>query len=340
MWKKIWEGKMEYKNMELFNVVELLKADDGILMTRIPESLRMQLNEGVQTRAIMPAGCEMRFNLKSGEARIVLKANTGDKGIAEVYQGSFLFAHHFITDAASEIRVALPANLGKLRELAGLNNSPFDPALTRIVLPHRTAVRILQVEGNFALPENGQVPAGRYLAYGSSITHGAASIRPAGSYVMRTAQLLGVDLINIGFGGGAHCEEKMADYLAARQDWDFATLEMGINMVTTFEADEFRRRVEYFISKIAGAHPDKYMFCMDIFPFHIEFPGGDEKTETFRKIVKDAAAAVKSAKVIHIDGRDILKSSAGLTVDLVHPSPAGMEEMALNLSGIIKENMA
>ena len=42
----------------------------------------------------------------------------------------------------------------------------------------------------------------------------------------------------------------MADYIAGRDDWDFATLEMGINMIGDFDVEEFRSRVEYFIPKI------------------------------------------------------------------------------------------
>ena len=64
------------------------------------------------------------------------------------------------------------------------------------------------------------------------------------------AQLLGVDLINLGFGGGACLEPEIADYIAGRQDWDFASLELGINLLRQVEPEEFARRVDYFVERI------------------------------------------------------------------------------------------
>jgi lysophospholipase L1-like esterase len=327
---------MVYKNMSLYNVAEVVETDGGIILTRIPEGLRVSLNDAAKTRAVMPAGCEMRFNLKSKEARILLKGNEGERGIAEVYQGNFLLSYHFVADSIYEIRVSLPKNIEKLKEISSEKSLPFDAGLTRVVLPHIVTLKVIDIEGDFAPAREEQSPSKRYLTYGSSITHGQASIRPTGSYAMRTAEYLGVDLINLGFGGGAHCEKQMADYIADRQDWDFASLELGINMVGGFEVEEFRKRVKYFIPRITEAHPDKYIFCIDMFTFYMDYDRSAEKQNTFRKIVKDVVKDIGSKKVIHIDGRDILRSINGLAVDLVHPSPAGMEEMAMNLSSIIK----
>ena len=47
----------------------------------------------------------------------------------------------------------------------------FDAGLTRIILPYTTCV-IKGIEGDFDLPRKEQMPEARYLAYGSSITHG------------------------------------------------------------------------------------------------------------------------------------------------------------------------
>jgi hypothetical protein len=331
------EGRnMDYKGMCLHNVAEVVEENGGIMLTRIPEGLRASLNDNAKTRAVMPAGCELRFNLKSREAKISLKAEDERTGIAEVYQGNFLMSHHFVTDSVSEIRISLPGSIEKLKRIALEKGLPFDAGLTRVVLPHIVTLKIVDIEGDFEPSGENQTPSKRYLTYGSSITHGQTSIRPAGSYAMRTAESLGVDLLNLGFGGGAHCEKQMADYIAGRQDWNFASLELGINM-RNFEVEEFQKRVEYFIPAIVRAHPDKYIFCIDLFTFDMDFEKGSEKQNTFRKIVKNVVAGCRSAKVIHIDGRDILESVNGLAVDLVHPSPAGMEEMALNLTGIIKK---
>lgn len=327
---------MVYKGVYLHNVAELLETEEGVMLTRIPDRLRMVLNQSVQTMAIQPAGAEIRFNLKSKEARIVLKSKEEGTFIGEIYQGNFLTGYYFIGTKDSDIVIALPVNIEKLRDIAVKEKMSFDAELTRVVLPYRATCVIKDIIGDFELPGKEQLPEKRYLAYGSSITHGATAIRPTGTYAMRTAQILGVDLINLGFGGGAHCEREMADYIAERDDWDFATLEMGINMISDFDVSEFRKRVEYFIPKIANSHPDKYIFCIDMFTFHLGLKGERQKQKAFRDVVKEIATGLKSEKVIHIDGRKLLKNWSGLCTDLVHPSPSGMEEIARNLSGIIR----
>ncbi|HOL21889.1 MAG TPA: SGNH/GDSL hydrolase family protein [bacterium] len=330
---------MVYKGVWLHNVAELLDVEDGVILTRVPDRLRMAVNPGVQSMAIQPAGVELRFNLKSKEARIGMRCKEEGIFVGEVYQGDFLVDSFFVSNRDSEVVVSTPVKIEKLKELSRKERMPFDAGLTRVILPYRATCVIKNIEGEFEPPRKEQLPAIRYLAYGSSITHGATAIRPTGTYAMRTAQLLGVDLINLGFGGSALCEKEMADYIAGRNDWDFATLEMGINMVGGFDASVFRNRVEYFVPAIAKAHPEKYIFCIDMFSFHLGLKGERKKQKEFRDIVKDVATGIKSDKVIHIDGRKLLKNWSGLCTDLVHPSPSGMEEIARNLAGVIRKKL-
>lgn len=86
----------------------------------------------------------------------------------------------------------------------------------------------------------------RYLAYGSSITHGSLGLVQPDSYVFRIAQLLGTDYINLGFAGKALMEPEMAEYIVSRKDWNFATVEMGINAVEEQKgvtAEKFERLI-------------------------------------------------------------------------------------------------
>ena len=327
---------MFYKNVELYNVAEINGENS---LTRISDKLRITLNESAKSAALSAAGCEIRFNLKSGTGKIILKLKDEPVisfPVAEVYQGVFKSASYSLSAEPTEIPIAFPQNIEVLDKIAKEKNLPFDSRLFRVILPYGPAIEIPKIEGDFSPPVEGQTPQARYLAYGSSITHGSVAIRPTGSYAMRTAQLLGVDLINLGFGGGAHCESQMADYIAERNDWDFATLELGINVVGSFETAEFKKRVEYFVKKITTTHPDKWIFCIDLFTFSADFDPASTKQNDFRKIVKETVEKLKMPKVVHFDGREILKSYSGLMAgDLVHPSPEGMEEMARNLSATI-----
>jgi len=76
-----------------------------------------------------------------------------------------------------------------------------------------------------------------------------------------------------------------------------------------------------------------------MFSFHLGLKGERKKQKEFRDIVKDVATGIKSDKVIHIDGRKLLKNWSGLCTDLVHPSPSGMEEIARNLAGVIRKKL-
>ncbi len=329
---------MIYHDVELYNIQELLDDEDGgSVFCRIPNDLRLRLNDSAKNNAVATPGSELRFNLTGEQVKITLR-NTGEQAVpalVEVYQGSFLISVHAIGTEPTEITVVHHPLSKRLGELSQEHQLPYDINLSRVILPWRPPCRLIRIEGATALPRPDQTPATKYMAYGSSITHGSTAVRPTGSYAMRTAQLLDVDLINLGFGGGAHLERDMADYIAGREDWDFASLEMGINLLGSIDTDEFERRVSYFIPTIAQAHPDQWIFCIDVFPCRWDY-AGDPKVDAFREIVSAKVEALNMPKLMHVSGKDILTSLSGLTGDLVHPSPSGMEEMARNLAERMK----
>ena len=330
---------MNYQNVELYNVVELLTLESGVgkYMTRLPNKLRTTLNPAAEGNALCSAGSEIRFNVEGKSAKVTLSSD--GSGMAEVFQGNFHVSWQMIGPQPTEFKVSLPENISFLEKVTKEKGLPFDPHLTRIILPIYSPIRFIGVEGETSLPRRDQTPTTKYLAYGSSITHGASALRPTGSYAMRTAQHLGVDLINLGFGGGAHCENQIADYIADRMDWDFASLELGINMVGGFSTEEFTKRVEYLVERVAKAHADKWVFAIDIFTYADDYNPASEKQNEFRKAVKNAVEKLNMPKLVHVDGRKILKDTSGLTFDLVHPAAAGMEEMASNLSSLIRKKI-
>ncbi|HOK56160.1 MAG TPA: SGNH/GDSL hydrolase family protein [bacterium] len=330
---------MLYRNIEFYNVEEIFERENGLQLSRIPERVRVKLNDNAKTRAIMPAGCELRFRLKSQKAKIVMKTDTEvvwRNGICEIYFGDFFERWYFVSENPSIIEIQYPQNLEKLKELKKEKGLKFDPEVVRIILPHLVDLRILEIEGEFNPPEKNQVPDKKFIAYGSSITHGGFSIVPSYTYVSKTAYILGMDAINLGLGGGAHLEKEIADYIAERDDWEFGVFELGVNMVGGFEVDQFEKRVDYFVEKIVKENPEKYLFFIDIFPFYMDFDN-QEKQKKFREIVKNKVKQIKKKNVIHISGFKILKDVRGLMTDRVHPSSQGFEEMGYNLASILKK---
>ncbi len=329
-----------FDHVTLHNIADVFPVPDslGLGICRVPISLRSRLNEQAQARAIQAAGCEIRFNLV-GESATVMLEMTERPAIAEVYCGPFLLDWHVIQTQPTPVTIPRPARGDLLKAIAAHRDLPFDPDLFRVLLPWRPPVRLHGIEGKIGPARPEQVPPTRCLAYGSSITHGNSGVHASGGYAMRTARKLGVDLINLGFGGGAHCEPEIAEYIAARTDWDFATLELGINMVSWLETAEFSKRVEGFIRTIAEAHPDKWIFCIDMFPFYMDFDPGSERNHAYRAVVRETVAACALPKLVHLDGRHLLHDITGLAADVLHPSPFGMEEIATNLATYIQRTI-
>jgi hypothetical protein len=335
---------MIHKNVELYNVAELAPSDkgEGWHMLRVPADLRATLNEAAKNCTIYPAGCEIRFNLaEGGKAEIILAAEGGDVTplTVEIYQGCFRTKMAVLREEPTRITISHSPSQAKLEQIAERHKLPFDSRLTRVLLPATIPMRLVGIEGELTPPRREQSPARKYLAYGSSITHGANACRPSGAYSMLTARHLQADLISQGYGGGAHMEETMARYLAGRDDWDFATLEMGIN-VGGWSLDRFAAAVRRFIDIIASAHRDKWIFCIDLFTFYADLT--EEPTEAwrgFRDAVRQAVSAAGMPRLVHVDGRDILRGPAGLSHDLVHPTDDGFAEMAANLSALMRRTM-
>jgi len=322
------DALQEMMTRDIMHLVPTREKGEGTWLSRIPNDLRLQLNPPAQMNGLATAGCEIRFNLESDEARFVFSSPVRPM-LLEVYQGAFPVEWYTINPTATEIIVRRPERQAEVEAITPQKGLPFDANLTRVILP-RGITKLLDMSGEFSPPRPEQTPTQKLLMYGSSITHGGASIRPTGSYALRTNQLLGTDAINLGFGGGAHLEREIADYIAERNDWDLATLEMGINILG-IEVDDFRDRVDYFVSRIVESHPDTPVFCIDVFYSRHDWEGA-ENTAAFRGIVRDKVAAIDSPCVIHVPGQEIPRRVDGLSADLVHPAPSGMEEMARALA--------
>lgn len=322
-----------------------LQAAGGWKLNRVPATLRPHLNEAAQKRSWSPAGAEIRFNLVGAEARVLLRMieNRGETVrhlpvLIEVYQGDFLADWHDVGAEWMEIRIQAPKDQEWFQRAAA-GPHRFAPELVRIVLPGLPDIEFGGVAGDVAPARPGQVPAQRYLAYGSSITNGAFAVRPGELYPARIARALGVDHFNLGFGGGAHLEPEMAEWIGGRDDWDFATLELGINLAGRLTPEEFEARVAGFLSRIVAAHPDKWIFCIDLFTARGDFRD-DPKYPAFRRIVREAVARAASPRVVHCDGRKLLTRASGLTLDLTHPSSDGFEEIASELLTIMRPRIA
>jgi hypothetical protein len=333
---------MIYKNVELYNVSELVKDDNGSYnMLRMPFDVEMGMDERGRHTNRYSCGVEIRFNLIGECAKIKLRVPDG-YGVSRaivlfgsIYSG-WQECTKVIYDRETEIVVKNPFDKESLKKITDENKLPYDSTLIRVMLEN-TNVQFIDVEGELCPPNKEQLPTKRYLAYGSSITHGSIGLEASNTYANRTSEILGAELINLGFAGSARLEKAVADYIANRNDWDFATLEMGIN-VLDIEPDEYEKRITYFIDTVAKANKNKKIFCIDLFYTHSDFVKNG-RANMFREIMRKTVERLGYENTIYINGLNILNTPLGLSADLIHPNCVYIPKMAENLSEIIKRNM-
>ncbi len=337
---------MLYKNAELHNIraIESL-PEGGFRLSRIPEDLRQKMNPSAQNAAFYTCGCEIRFNLRQGVARVVLRRARGNgvpvdpNGVAEVwfgpFEGDWTICPRSIGPELSVLTIKTPENLDLLRRCARENGLAYDPALARVILPYDWSTELVAIEGEIEPPRTEQTPGLTMLAYGSSITHGGGAVRPTETYAMLAANRLGMDLVNLGFAGSAHMELDMARFIAKDVQWDLATLEMGINVIGSWPVEQFRERVRGFVGQIATAHPERWIYCIDLFTCVHDLKQ-DPIIEAYRQVVRETVNELSLPRLVYINGRSLLTSSDGLTSDLVHPSSAGMQEIAARLIEVVR----
>jgi hypothetical protein len=335
---------MIFRGMDFHGIEEMEPCPDGRgwFLSRYPGRVRKGLDNPGIDAPLFCAGAEIRFNIEGGKVRLRLQRETGVPvnpiGICEVWFGSFpgdwRSSPRFITADGDWIEIEMIGGLDELASIAHASGEPWDPRLVRLILPYEYSCRFLDVEGAVSPPRPEQIPSRRLLSYGSSITHGGTAVRPTETWAMRLASSLGTDLLNLGLAGNARLEPAVAEWIAEREDWDMATMELGINLIDTMETAEFAARARRFLSILASARPASWIFCIDLFS-HYRDLRGDARVAEYRRAVEDAVRAAGSARMVHVDGRSLLDPATGLCEGLLHPSSRGHEEIGRKLAALV-----
>lgn len=315
----------------LHNVCELVPHEGGWLLQRVPESVRQTLNPKAQDRARFTPGVEIRFVWDWTEP---LEITLSSLGATQCVPFFGLYQTHAL-ELTLEPRsftitgpsVLLHADLGRLPRRA------FSPRVGRILLLGDPVV-LHGVQGpGLRRPREDEVPSRRYIAYGSSITHGFGASAPHLTYPARVGRALNFDVINLGFRGSAHAEAGMANYLA-EQPWDVMTLEASVNMLSVFTPAEFGARWRYFIARVARSQPEKPVVVLNTFHHFRDLPTeswpqhGPADAETFRDQIRDLVADLDLPNVSLLEHDQLLRDDTGLLGDLLHPGDDGYDWIA------------
>ncbi|RDI69914.1 SGNH/GDSL hydrolase family protein [Halopelagius longus] len=326
----------KYPSVTLHNVAELAPADwtaGGDRLCRVPETVGAGLNVDARERVRHPTGSEIRFVPDRPDATIDITLSAADKAQIRPFWGSFQPWNPIeIGPAPETLTFTVPDRLSELD--TGEETGRFDPRVCRLVFERTPAVALHDVAGDCRPPTCDEVPPRRYLAYGTSITEGAAASAPHLNYVARAARELGYDALNFGCSGSAFCDLSLAEHIAGRDDWDVATLSLSVNMANRgFTLPQFRKRTSRFIDEIANSHPRKPIVCVTLFPYFADTVTGDdsERAANFRATLRSIVADSHHSNLSLVEGTELTNVSE-LTADLLHPGDAGMEAIGEGLA--------
>ena len=285
---------MIYKNIELFNVEDIKEGSGGTVLYRFPTDVteQMGMREYNKRIARLTTGIEMRF---VGEAFITLRILDW-YGFVTVYLGDRQMSVHQVRKNEL-LTLELGYNDNGYFDTSDAPRGRYAPNVWRIVIGHDIRVRIVEIEpfGEIRPPKDNELPKTTMLAYGSSITHGTGAVMYENAYVYKTAEALGIQVLNKGMGGSCHCEK--AGYLLKKAA---ATGKPTVFVSTLFGSAEV---------------------CTD-----------KAKVEKYRAYETVAEELAKETGVNFIKSSEILKDHTELTGDMIHPSIHGHDLMARRLS--------
>lgn len=338
---------MIHKQAELHNVEELVRVEGrpGLLMQRVPESVRAGLLEKGREQIRRAALLEIRFGLETGTASITL-ASFGGVSQVKVFYGDYEVESRQIGETPTTIEIAdegpEPGFQFRSPWSVGVPRPSFGPIWR--ILVHGHEVHLLGLEGEgLRPPAPHEQPALRYLAYGTSITFGIAASSPEVTYVAQAAWRLGLDALNLGMPGSAHCEQAIAEHIAARDDWDIATLCISVNMLNQgIPADRFADQAAAMIRTIAAAHPGKPLVCIGLFPSFADlgwtWPEREVRSTSgeYRAALRDVVQRCGFPQVKYVNGGELLDDWRGLSHDLLHPAGSGMIQIGERLASVMR----
>ncbi|RMI44980.1 GDSL-type esterase/lipase family protein [Streptomyces triticirhizae] len=272
----------------LRGALELERTAHGVLPHRLPARARAQCGDPQLAMVeSQPAGVRLAFHT----AATVVELDTlptkrrypgtppRPDGVYELLVDGRLAArataaggHTLVLDlatGATEHRPGAPVTL-RFAEL------PARPKRVEIWLPHNETTELvaLRADAPLAPADDGDRPV--WLHHGSSISQGSNATRPTGTWPAVAAALGGVELVNVGLGGGALLDPFTARALRDAPA-DRISVKIGINVVN---ADLMRLRafgpaVHGFLDTIRDGHPTTPLLVVSPLycPIHEETPG-------------------------------------------------------------------
>lgn len=175
-----------------------------------------------------------------------------------------------------------------------------------------------------------------FVLYGSSVAQGIGSARPGMSYAAILSRTLGLDYVNLGFGGNGKAEPEVVSLVSEidaccyildlGKSYGWQTPEPYANMVMTLRKD----------------HPDVPIICITpIFAsreIYTDYTGVSEHTRNAMREAVQQLIAAGDSRLVLIEGLDLLseRDTDGFSGDGVHPSDYGFAIIAERLRPVLE----
>jgi len=322
------------------NAAELVEGRQGVTPQRVPQAWRARFPEHTASRAQHAAGVELRFRAATRYIALDLQAASDFGAIMPLalYHGYRNVGLVTLPAPSYEGRVVL------LNQPDAIGDALLAP--WRILCPYNavTTLKTLYLFDEAALlPADGRRV--RWLAHGDSITQGAYALHPGLTYVNLVADALGWDAFNLGFAGAAWGDAAVAEYIAARDDWDVLSIAIGTNTYggQTESAADYATRYERFLAIIRATHPRQPILCLTPIWRGQDGPPGvpnrfGDPPAAYREAITRVVLArqPQDAALTLLDGLSLIGSARGLTADQVHPDLHGMLAMAQSIAAALQ----
>lgn len=330
---------MIHDNLRFHNVAELVPAQGGGLhLARFPSGIWKQAEAPMGCDTIRSSnGSEIQFVTDKPRARLYLRSLVGNADLIHLV-GNQVYCYETIEAGKIHcLDLSLP-NLEKNRKPTVRQEGGYSPKVYRVVSVGATLAYhgIDGMGGNLRAPTAEELPRRTCLAYGSSITQSRANFH---NYVNTATQMLNAAVYNLGMGGSCWIEPAIADFIASRNDWDFASFELGINMVNAnCDNKRFAEKVDYLLKTVTEKHPEKPIFLLTILQngiYHELEPSNWQKDVLQKNAILTEAAAKYASNVTLIDGANLVPDFRGFQIDLLHPEPIAFVRMGLKLAELM-----
>lgn len=334
---------MIYENVEFFNVEKVESYDNGVILCRFPADAINDMSPWATRVSYAAMGCEVRLVCESKAFRITLGAVTQDVDVY-VMRGDY-FVDKYKISASQKMTLQFENRdlfTGYEKEALEKFDTRFSHNVWRFYFHSEGAAAFYEckaLNGVVRPPQKEEIPQIKMLAYGSSITHWCWAMDSRNSYIQLVARKLNADVLNKGMAGACNLEYSTMDYLIGMKAWDVAFCELGINVINSYDCEEFKKRAEYLISGICKSMPENKVFLTGIYYAATLSTQIGEKARQFNCILSEIKEKYNLKNLIYIDSKEIMDSPTYLCKDLLHPSDYGHIMMGEKLANIVKNSI-